>query len=229
MNLAATLLYAYGTSEGLRKAWDTRGRGRKATSHESEKIKVFYHGTVLPSAKKILAEGLKPVAEKAFQVNMIPTSRKGYVYVTTEKELAARFAEARAAYDATQPGRTVIVHDYGLMKREEAQPAYTVPSDEKPVVVEIDIPEKIVRSFQPDPDSGETPGTEVTFLKKGIIPKEFIKKVSILEGHDTSGERHKWRVLRPDELAASKSGKTLYLVYVGPLAALKMHLKAGER
>jgi len=29
MNLASTLVYAYGTSEGVSKAWDTRGRGRK--------------------------------------------------------------------------------------------------------------------------------------------------------------------------------------------------------
>jgi hypothetical protein len=227
VNIASTLVYGYGTHESVLKSWDTRGRGRKDTTQEG--IKRFYHGTVLPSAKKILQEGLAPQEGKAFQVNKIPTSKKGYVYITSDKKIARLFAEARAKYDATAPGEQFTVGNFTMTKREEAQPSYITPSNEKPVVLEIDVPAKVAASFVPDPDSDPDPSTNVAYLKKGIIPKEFIKKVSVLNYDPKAEERMTWKDFTPDNCCeAAAAGKRLFLVYVGPIEALKMHLKAGE-
>lgn len=49
MNLASTIdLYAYGTSEGVSKAWDARGRGRKTDVSTNL---VQYNGWIKPSGK----------------------------------------------------------------------------------------------------------------------------------------------------------------------------------
>jgi hypothetical protein len=218
MNLAATLVYAYGTSEGVTKAWDTRGRSQKTDL--DDKVKVFYHGTVLPSAKKIIKEGLMPEPGKSFQVNHIPASMNGYVYVTTQPWIAKMFAEARAKYEKSEPGEDFLVGNYGFWKRADApHPDIEKLGEQVPAIVKIAVPENVAATFQQDPDSMD----DAALLRKGIIPKEYIKGVSVLQG-----DGKKWKSFKPEQLAAAAAGRTLYLVYYGPMDALKMHLNAGK-
>ena len=69
MNLAATLtLYAYGTSEGVTKSWDTRGRGRKQdfkkwfgkskVVDKQGKPLIVYHGSAPEGNEAALAKAL---------------------------------------------------------------------------------------------------------------------------------------------------------------------------
>lgn len=51
MNLATTI-ECYGTSEGVKKAWDTRGRGRKP------EMVSLYHGTQTKNLSSIMKKGL---------------------------------------------------------------------------------------------------------------------------------------------------------------------------
>jgi hypothetical protein len=225
--LATSLeLYCYGTSEGVQKAWDTRGRGRKTSAKKPEDMETFYHGTVLPSAKEMLKEGLSPQPDKQFQVGRIPTT-KGYVYVTPKENTAKVFAAFRAVYDETQPGqRFGIDTPYGPytgLKRPDAQPAIHDPND-KPAVVKLSIPKDVAAKFVSDPQfDSRNPNTPTALMAQGVIPKEYIKSVSVLQ------DDHKtWKKMMPSALAAAvEKGRTIYLVYYGPLDALKRHLTSG--
>lgn len=233
MNLASTLsVYGYGTHEGVEKEWDTRGRGRKtAPVVEKGGNEVFYHGTVLPSAKAILKEGLRGKAEKAFNVGAIPSSKRGYVYITKDPALAKTFARARAAYDKAAPGsKFTFKNDYlghgvsQMYKRPGASALSEEAKDDIPAVVEIDVPADVAKQFKEDPDWAPPAvgAPEVAFIKRGIIPKKYVKKVSVLQ--DTGD----WKDFGAKDLAAGSDATTFYLVYVGPLATLKKHLNDGE-
>jgi hypothetical protein len=113
MILAGTLsLYGYGTSEGVTKGWDTRGRGRKqqiawkpvmslAEAKEWNKnsmIKgVHYHGTSTQKARGIYKNGFnlpRPSYEKRVRLLGIPGSfgRIVGIYGTPYKEYAKMYA-----------------------------------------------------------------------------------------------------------------------------------------
>lgn len=68
MILAATIeMYCYGTSEGVEKAWDTRGRGRVDFSKM-----LFHHGSPVPYDVK---------------------SMKGPAYFTNDKDVAEHYSK----------------------------------------------------------------------------------------------------------------------------------------
>lgn len=235
MNLSSALLiYSGGPGSGCNPAVGKCGRKGTGKSN-SEEVEVFYHGTILPSAKAMLKEGLSPQPDKAFKTSKIPV-QKGYVYVTSDKSLAMTFAAARAAYDASPtgtchyplfwPDRTDNPAAVSMRKRQEGGPA---KAPEVPAVVELDIPKKMADKLKRDPDwdsSAEDSDPLVAMIYKGIIPKQYIKKVSVMDSKAPRFEKITWRDLDPKELAASV-GQKLYLVYYGPMDALKKHLNAG--
>lgn len=228
MNLRSTIsIYGGGPGSGCNpQAGDC---GRKSAGKKDADVEVFYHGTVLPSAKQMLKEGLVPKPEKAFQTAGIDTSKKGYVYVTQDKKLAMLFANARQAYDAAKPGSYYKFYNpwngaggYTTMwKREDAQPA--VKTGDVAAVVEVDIPKNVASELKSDPDFDGSGQDERAKIKEGIIPKEYISKVFV------KGQKNSWKAMLPRQLAAQMSGIKLYLVYYGPMAALKKHLNAGAQ
>lgn len=197
--------------------------GRKSTGM-SERTEAFYHGTVLPSAKAILQQGLIPHPSTAFHIGHIPV-RSGYIYATKDESEAKQFARVRAAYESMSPGSTRVVgfgqdkpgEEFRFWKAKDAPPA----SADKPVaaVVEMELPEHLANKFGDDPDSLR--GDDLT--AKGIIPPQFIKSVEVLSGD-------KWKKYSRDEVdkIAAQTGSSTYLVYFGPIEALKTHLKAGN-
>lgn len=231
MNLSATIeLHGGGPGSGCRGADCGRpsiGKG----------VDVFYHGTVLPSAKAILKEGLKPHSEKTFKTGNYPPEspyhhkegipeRKGYVYVTSDKEMAMTFAAARAAYDAAKPGEMYEFKNYFDGGTQEMWKKLDAPSPVKgevPAIVELEVPKNVASKFQFDEDFSQDGPDPLAQISKGVLPKEYIKNVTVMKTKDS------WIDYKPEELAAGKTGVTLYLVYYGPLDALKKHLNAGAK
>ncbi len=82
-------LLAYGTSEGVRKEWDTRGRTGK----------YLYHGTDWASAKDIAVHGLDPARADALghggQRNYFGENRGNVVYTTSSKNAALGYGQSR--------------------------------------------------------------------------------------------------------------------------------------
>jgi hypothetical protein len=228
MRLAATLeLYAGGVGSGCRGPHC----GRPQT---------MYHGTVLDSARDIVAKGLKPNQDRQFAVDAIPME-KGYVYATTSLETAIMFANFRAAYEKAAPGSTFRFEDrYG--NANIAHKAFTGPEDMNymlrdnpelakgaftPAIVTLNLPAEEVNKMEGDPDFGTDKEPDdpdqVAFRKQGIFPAKYIANV-LVRGKDGD-----WHGYSPKEIKnlKAKAFRQVHFVYFGPVDELREHLRMG--
>lgn len=225
MNLTATIkLYGGGPGSGCRG----ENCGRPSTGEKPQQtLHQFYHGTVLPSAKKILVEGIKDTPTQAFNLTRADMHDHGYVFLTDDKNMAQRFAEFRQKWADAPLGTNVESTPPKAFSNRGAMNIEKTPYNNNPnmipgkaAVVELSLPEDEIKSLQDDPAMGY--GIKGAWRKQGIIPPKYITGVEVLNGN-------RWKKLSVDEAkVAAQAMKTVYLVYYGPLDALKMHLKAGN-
>src|SRR4029077_18602827 len=83
MRLAVAIeLYAYGTSEGASKGWDTRGRGRKQQPtaelkvSELKKLHNFGHAAIVSPDGKVVADKAGELGYHRYQVLSLPGFKK---------------------------------------------------------------------------------------------------------------------------------------------------------
>ena len=205
IDAAITDLLGSGTSEGVKKAWDTRGRGRKEKEAEEELMQLlqgypseeppkggeFYHGTISEAVKKILQEGLKQNLDLQFntfdlnQQQRLKTS-DGYVYLTKEKYIAQWYAMLKAKYEAAKPGMVKFPDPTGHCCFRLVKPAISsVFSSDKsaPAVVTLDVPDRAAKGLEDDPAS--VPSWK-SFRTTGVLPKSYVSKVEVLDHMDES-------------------------------------------
>jgi hypothetical protein len=198
--------------------------GRPPGSGKTQEMLNFYHGTVLPSAKKIFAEGLKQDSSQKFLVDHLGTvgrSPNGYVFMTPHEALAKSYAEFRSEYATAKIGDEVV------MWRPDGPATMTKNSSADyrtgdPAVVKLSIPKdevmKLYEAKKFAPDRADPEG----WRAKGIIPKEYISGVEVYRNGV-------WTDMQPQDLAAAMARVPVYLVYYGDLKALKLHLNGGPK
>lgn len=233
---------AYGTSEGVTKAWDTRGRGRKQSPPSLPKTdtpsqepgyvgpkETYYHGTISDAVKGILEKGvLQQSNQWKFNIKMSPEAERamkiprGFVYITKSKETAMWYAKLKAKYEATEPGKEIIMDCVDgtpdcvdFLKPEDAPAA--VPG-EKPSVITFEIPMSKLGGLTRDPSSPD-PKWEA-FRMKGQIPKDYISNIEQYDGWQ-------WKQVWNQEKHTVDAEKTvqIFLVHYGKLVDLAKSLK----
>jgi hypothetical protein len=210
---AVSDLLGSGTSEGAEKGWDTRGRGRKAKdladldeealdaelrrllqgypSSESPKGGEYYHGTISEAVKKILKEGLKQNEDLKFDAldpvrQMKMASENGYVYLTKAKNIGQWYGMFKAKYEAAKPGLVKFPDPTGNCCMQLIKPATaSVFSSDKsaPAVITLDVPDSAAKSLEDDPHSAPDWNA---FRTTGVLPKDYVAKVEILDHMDES-------------------------------------------
>lgn len=170
-------LLAYGTSEGVKKEWDTRGRGRKP-QEEMWKYRL-YRGTTTRKLAEIAKQGITPpavpMAVKNEYQSMEAHPVPGHVYFTYDHNLARIYAGFKQAYNEAEPGTTFEFHNLWT-KPPDAPP---VVHDTKPVVLTLRVPKSIAEKLEEDPES---PEELESVMFKGTIPKDYIEKAEVQEG-----------------------------------------------
>lgn len=185
---------AYGTSEGVTKAWDTRGRGRHPNTAPAanQPTETFYHGTVSGILKDVLQNGLSQHPDKKFNISkeyfdgpdrvLIP---KGFVYLTKDKSTAEYFAKLKLKYERARPGELIEIPDrlgnccQEFIKSKDAPEPTDDAFREKASVITLDIPEDKANALESDPDSDPT---WKAFKTQGVVPKEFISGIKTYDG-----------------------------------------------
>lgn len=209
LELAVQDLLAYGTPEGLEKAWDTRGRGRKVK--EAMLPIPVYRGTTTHKLPEIEKQGFVPtktpmkvdklVQDPSGGIHRIAAKPKqGNVYVTGNIEAAKNYAEFKQKYNEAKPGGKFFHLGTWVKPTDGAPPR----SGTKPIVVTMRLPVSIAKQLKSDPES--SPDLE-SFMYKGTIPKEYIEKVEMLDGG-------RWKSVDWKKGIAADAGDTVTLHYV---------------
>jgi len=161
----AVAIFCYGTSQGVERAWDTRGRGRKPRNSPEEiarRLKglnrsigmthsQFFHGTTVGAGRKILREGLKAKKQTGWGL-----SGEHEAYLTPSKSNAHRYGGG----------------EFASLKRNFRGGHYAV--------VEFKIPPAARGQLE----MGRDPLSFDTVKHGGVrvsqdVPKEFVKAVHI--------------------------------------------------
>ena len=134
---------------------------------------IYYHGTVKAYLPSILKEGLKPQANvwKAKWPKISggrpveATEKKGCIYLAKDKYTAEFFAQCRAVYLKTKPGRTFHYQDSSgttplFTKMAEAPVLKTIP-----IVLEV----RLAKDEELEEDPNCTLGGGYGFLYGGTI------------------------------------------------------------
>lgn len=193
---------AYGTSEGVKKEWDTRGRGRKAEEMFPYKL---YRGTTTRKLAEIAKRGVTPATKRMDVTNEISRGVAhpvpGNTYVTYDKHLGQLYAQFKKAYNETEPGHNFTYN--GIWWKPKNAPAAVQGT--KPVLLTMRIPRSLSSNLLEDPES---PDSADSYMFKGTIPKEYIEKAEVLEG----GE---WKSLdwkKGVAAAADEDDRDIYVV-----------------
>lgn len=157
---------AYGTSEGVRKEWDTRGRVRK----EADDLVTVYHGKKLGKGTAPMnAYGFYVTLDKAFadkwfgdtHVVQVPKSE-----LHADPEVEGFEGKRMNGYESLQKGSAVAPHKYyGDLKPVASEPAYWIYNKEGRRI-RVTIPEDEMMAHN-DPDINAYTGTRKTGYSEG--------------------------------------------------------------
>jgi len=171
-------LRAYGTSEGVTKAWDTRGRGRKEEEKEPVWQYPLYRGTTTQKLETILKDGLTP-AEDPMTADAVGhgrfMSQKGKVYATYQEDLAKKYAVFKQRFNETEPGKEFVAWGMRVHKGKDGPPAI---KDTKPMVVTVTVPLSVMKKMEDDPDS---PPSHDSYMFSGSLPKQYIDRIQVYD------------------------------------------------
>ena len=211
-------LLGYGTSEGVTKEWDTRGRGRKPTEHAFP----AFRGTTLNTVNRIIREGGVQQGETPFRaINPRKgefTSRRGLTYITTNPKVAAIYAVTKRNYALAKPGRKFVVPTewggYDMIKPSDG-PA---PKDKSiPAIVTMALPKSFMDKMEED---SESPSINESYTYEGKIPIKYIKDVYVLDADTPLGrglpDPTKWKKIdwKKGVQAAEETEPTVTVYFV---------------
>lgn len=137
---------------------------------------LYYHGTTDVAAKQIRRVGLKPHRESAYDMvtifgddmRTLPGEEENTLYVTADKRWAKGYAVFRTAYEKAKQGEAVVHPISGVPFFKKGEPCHCKIS---PVVVVLDVPERISLQLQNDPQDYEAK------VCACVIGPEYIKEV----------------------------------------------------
>jgi len=236
-------MQGYGTSEGVEKAWDTRGRGRHPKTYEGPggqkftipedepesevdpalKGKPAYRGVTSDTLNGIFKEGA--IWQGPHEMHLISdwagpfSSQKGVTYVTYDKKLAKSYAELKDNFNHTEPGHEFATPwgAWGDMKFIKPSDAPQPILDSKPALITMKLPENVEHGLKYDRASAPE---NLSYMYPGKIPAEAITNVQILDGGHW--KKYDWK---KSVHAEQEGGRVVHLVWYGTMKELEDFLR----